>query len=132
MIPTETLWQERKCFHLMQIYYAKKSEESLQEVYSADALPREISIWFIKQVLSKNIAKRTLNITSILNNFKSLIKRVYQIWCSPEFNKKKFENNYFRAENVQRWKELLTLKRKKQIWLSIIGKFYIFFLKFKF
>ena len=52
-------------------------------------------------MISQNIAKRTLNITSILSNFKSFIKQVYQKEWTQNINKKKHQNNYFRAENTQ-------------------------------
>ena len=46
------------------------SEESLQQVKSAYASQRETNNRFVKWFLYKNIAKRPLNIISILNNFK--------------------------------------------------------------
>ena len=48
-------------------------------------------------MISQNIAERPLNITSILNNFKSFIKQLYQKEWTQNVNKKKDENNYFRA-----------------------------------
>ena len=48
--------------------------------------------------LSQNVAERPLNVTSILCNFKSLIKQVYQKGCTHTFEKKKDQNNYFKAE----------------------------------
>ena len=63
----------------------------------------------------QNIAKRALNISSILNNFKSFIKQVYQKHRTQNINKKKDQNNYFRAEISQKKEELLTLKVKKKI-----------------
>ena len=58
--------------------------------------------WFIKQALSQSIAERTLNITSILNNFQSLIKQVYQKGSTHKCNKKIGQNKYFSAELSQR------------------------------
>ena len=51
---------------------------------------------------SQNIAENPLNITSILNNFKSFIKQVYQKEWTQNINKKKDQNNYFRAEISQK------------------------------
>ena len=66
-------------------------------------------------MVSQNIAERPLNITSILNNFKSFIKQVYEKQRTQNINKKKDQNNYFRAEISQKKEELLTLKVKKKI-----------------
>ena len=66
-------------------------------------------------MISQNIAERPLNITSILNNFKSFIKQVYQKEWRQNINKKKDQNNYFRAEISRKEEKLLTLKEKKQI-----------------
>ena len=43
-----------------------------------------------------------INITSILNNFKSLITKVYEKGCTHKFNKKIDQNIYFRANLAQR------------------------------
>ena len=43
------------------------------------------------------IAERPLNETNILTNFKSFIKQVYQKPRTQNINKKKDQNNYFRA-----------------------------------
>ena len=51
---------------------------------------------------SQNIAESPLNITSILNNFKTFIKQVYQKEWTQNINKKKDQNNYFRAEISQK------------------------------
>ena len=53
-------------------------------------------------MISQNKAERPLNITSILNNFKSFIKQVYQKEWTQNINKKKDQNNYFRAEISQK------------------------------
>ena len=66
-------------------------------------------------MVRQNIAERPLNITSILNNFKSFIKQVYQKQRTQNINKKKDQNNYFRAEISQKKDQLLTLKVKKKI-----------------
>ena len=65
-------------------------------------------------MISQNIAERPLNIISILNNFKSFIKQVYQKEWRQNINKKKDQNNYFRAEISQKEEQLLRLKVKKK------------------
>ena len=66
-------------------------------------------------MVPQNIAERPLNITSILNNFKSFIKQVYQKQRKQNINKKKDQNNYFRAEISQKEEQLLRFKVKKKI-----------------
>ena len=66
-------------------------------------------------MISQNKAERALNITSILNNFKSFIKQVYQKVWKQNINKTKEQNNYFRAGINQNVEKILTLKEKKQI-----------------
>ena len=66
-------------------------------------------------MVPQNIAERPLNKTSILNNFKSFIKQVYQKLRTQNINKKKDQNNYFRAEISQKEEQLLRLKVKKKI-----------------
>ena len=66
-------------------------------------------------MIPQNIAERPLNITSILNNFKSFIKQVYQKEWRQNINKKKDQNNYFRAEISQKEEQLLRFKVKKKI-----------------
>ena len=66
-------------------------------------------------MISQIIAEVPLNISSILNNFKSFIKRVYQKEWTQNIKKKKDQNNYFRAEISQEEQELLRLKVKKRI-----------------
>ena len=66
-------------------------------------------------MVPQNIAESPLNITSILNNFKSFIKQVYQEHLTQNINTKKDQNNYFRAEISQKEKQLLRLKVKKII-----------------
>ena len=65
-------------------------------------------------MISPNIAERPLNITTIMNNFKSFIKEVYQKQWEQNINKKKHQNNYFRAETSQKEQKILTLKEIKQ------------------
>ena len=66
-------------------------------------------------MISQKNAERPLNITSILNNFKSFIKQVYQKEWKQNINKKKEQKNYFRAGISQNVEKVLTLKQKKQI-----------------
>ena len=65
--------------------------------------------------MSQNKTERPLNITSNLDNFKSFIKQVYQKEWRQNINKKKDQNNYFRAEISQKEEQLLTLKVKEKI-----------------
>ena len=44
-------------------------------------------------MISQNKAERPLNITGILNNFKSFIKQVYQEEWAESIEKKKDQNN---------------------------------------
>ena len=60
-------------------------------------------------------AERTINITSILHNFKSSMKQVHDKKCTQKCNKKMDQNIYFRADLSQRQKILLTLKEGKHI-----------------
>ena len=66
-------------------------------------------------MLPQNIAERPLNITNILNNFKSFIKQVYQKHRPQDLNKTKDQNNYFREEITQREEQLLRLEVNKKI-----------------
>ena len=63
----------------------------------------------------KNIAESPVNITSILNNFKSFIKQVYQTLRTQNIIKKKDQKNYFWAEISHQKEQLLRLKVKKKI-----------------
>ena len=49
-------------------------------------------------MIPQNLAEGPLNITSILNIFKSCIKEVYQKPRTQNITKKKDQNNYFRAK----------------------------------
>ena len=66
-------------------------------------------------MISQNQVGGPLNITSILNNFKSFIKQVDQKKWTQNIKKKKDQNNYFRAEISRKEEKLLTLKEKNQI-----------------
>ena len=66
-------------------------------------------------MISQNIAEKPLNTTSILNNFKSFFKIVYQKEWIENINKKKEQNNSFRTEISQKVEKLLALKEKKRI-----------------
>ena len=68
-----------------------------------------------KHKVPKEIAERPFNITSILINFKSFIRQVYQKHWTQDLNKEKDQNNYFRAEISQREEQLPRLKVKKKI-----------------
>ena len=58
---------------------------------------------------SQIIAEEPLNISSIISNFKSFIKRVYQKEWTENMKKKKDQNNYFRAEISKNEQEQLRL-----------------------
>ena len=60
-------------------------------------------------MISQYIAEVPLNISSILNNFKYFIKKVYQKEWTQNIKKKKDQNNYFRAEISQEEQELVRL-----------------------
>ena len=66
-------------------------------------------------MISQYIPEVLLNISSILNNFKYFIKKVYQKEWTQNIKKKKDQNNYFRAEISQKEEQLLRLKVKKKI-----------------
>ena len=66
-------------------------------------------------MISQIIAEVPLNITSILNNFKSFIGKLYQKEWTQNIKKKKDQNNYFTAEISQKEQQLLKLKVKKKI-----------------
>ena len=66
-------------------------------------------------MISQNRTERPLNITSILNNFKSFIKHIYQKGWRQNINKKKEQNNYFRAQISQKVEQVPTLKQKRYI-----------------
>ena len=63
--------------------------------------------------MSQNKAERSLNISSILENFKSFIKQVYQKEWGQNVSNKKKQYNYFRAGISEKVENVLTLKAKK-------------------
>ena len=65
-------------------------------------------------MISQYIAEVLLNISSILNNFKSFIKKVYQKEWTQNIKKKKDQNNYFRAEISKNKQKLVRLNVKKK------------------
>ena len=66
-------------------------------------------------MVPQNIAESLLNITSILNNFKSFIKQVYQKLWTQNITKKKDQKNYFGAEISHKKQQPLRWKVKKKI-----------------
>ena len=53
-------------------------------------------------MICRKVGERPFNTTSIIRNFKSFIKQVYQKEWTQNVNKKNHQNNYFRAENSQK------------------------------
>ena len=66
-------------------------------------------------MVHQNIAGKPLNITRILNNFKFFMKQLYEKELTQNIKKKKYQNNYFRAEISQKEQQLLRRKVKKKI-----------------
>ena len=66
-------------------------------------------------MISQNKAELPLNITSILNNFKSFFRQVYHKDWRQNINKTKEQNNCFRTGIKRKVEKVLTLKEKKQI-----------------
>ena len=66
-------------------------------------------------MVPKNIPERRLNISIILNHFKSFINEVYQKHQMQNINKKKDQINYFRTETIEKEQQLLRLKVKKKM-----------------
>ena len=66
-------------------------------------------------MVPQNIAEKPVNISSIVTNFKSFMRQLYQKHRTQNNNKKKDQNNYFRAEISQKEEQLLTVKVKKTI-----------------
>ena len=64
-------------------------------------------------MIPQNIAATLLNRTSIVNNFKSFKKQLYQKHRTQNIEEKMDQNNYFRAEISQKEEQLLRLKVKK-------------------
>ena len=66
-------------------------------------------------MLPKKKKKSPLNITSILKNFKSFIKQLFQKEGTQNSKKQKDLNNYYRAEISKKEQQILRLKVKKKI-----------------
>ena len=66
-------------------------------------------------MIFKNRGERRINTTSVLTSFKVFIKQVSQKESRQSINKKKDQNNYFRAEISQNEEQLSRLKVKKKI-----------------
>ena len=66
-------------------------------------------------MISQIIAEVMLNITSILKNLNSFIKKVYQKEWTQNIKKKKDQNNYFRVQISKNEQQLYRLKIKKKI-----------------
>ena len=66
-------------------------------------------------MVPQNIAETPLNISSIVTNFKSFMRQLYQKHRTQNNNKKKDRNNYFRADISQKEEQLLTVNVKKTI-----------------
>ena len=66
-------------------------------------------------MISENIAETLLILTSMLNRFKSFIKKIDQKEWRRNINKKKEQNNCFRTGISQKLEKVLTLKEKKRI-----------------
>ena len=60
--------------------------------------------------MSQNVVERPNNITGILNNFKSLIKQVYEKGCTEKINNKNDPNSYAKPGLSKTQEKLLTLK----------------------
>ena len=60
------------------------------------------------------MTERSINVTSILNNFKSLMEQDSERGSAHRINKKEDQNIYFRADLSQRQIKLLTLKKKQR------------------
>ena len=65
--------------------------------------------------MSQNKAERPLNINSILENFESFIKQVYQQEWRQNVSNKKEQYNYFRVGISQKVENVPTLKAKMYI-----------------
>ena len=66
-------------------------------------------------MVPQNIAEKPLNISSIVTNFKSFMRQLYQKHRTQNNNKKKDQNNYFRAEISQKEEQLLAVKVQNKI-----------------
>ena len=77
-------------------------------------------------MISQNIAERLRNTTSILNNFKSFVKKLYKTKWVQNFKKKYYQNNYFRAGISQIDEKLLQLKKKIRLIFNNRGNLLLF------
>ena len=66
-------------------------------------------------MISQIIAEVLLNISRILNKVNSFSKQVYEKEWTRNIQKKKHQNNYFRAEISQKEEQLSRLKVKQKI-----------------
>ena len=66
-------------------------------------------------MVHQNIAETPLNISSIVTNFKSFMRQLYKKHRTQNNNKRKDQNNYFRAQISQKEEQLLPVKVKKAI-----------------
>ena len=60
--------------------------------------------------ISQNVAERPHNITCVLNNFKSLLKQVYEKGCTEKINNKNDPNSYAKSDLSNTQEKLPTLK----------------------
>ena len=76
------------------------------------------------------MSERPFNVTSILSNFKSLMKQVYEKACTHKINKKTIKyilQSRFKPKVVK----TTYTEREDADWVLIIGKMLFFFLKSK-
>ena len=66
-------------------------------------------------MIFSNIGEIPLNKTSVPNSFKFFSKQVNQKESTQNGNPKNDQNNYFRAQWSQKYKDLLTVTEKKKI-----------------
>ena len=66
-------------------------------------------------MIFQKIRERPVYVTRFPTNLRPFIKQVYQKEWLSNINKKKGQNNYFRAEISQKEQQLLRLKLKKKI-----------------
>ena len=129
-ITIEKVWLERKNVPLISTSSEKISRESLQQG-SADASQTETHNWYIKGALHKILAERRLNITIILNNFKSFIKKVFPKGCIHKCNKKRLKIITSEQKRATVTKNYLDWKKKSRFTFNNRQKI-IVFIKFEF
>ena len=93
----------------------KREVKNLCNKYNHLISSKETLIIYKMGHIPKHSRKTLRTKTSTLNNFKSLTKQIYQKGCTHSFNKKKDQNNYFRAEMSQRYEKLHTVEEKTLI-----------------